>query len=297
MVRAILFADLHLLENRPICRTDDIEITMINKLSFIQQLQIKHECPVFFSGDLTEKWKVSPWLISLALRYLPKHMIGVPGNHDLPAHNLNRLDESAYWALVSGGRIDDLSDGEEIEWDDMVVRGFPFGTKLMPTKPIKGMKQVAIVHHYVYKGRKPFPGQLTGVTSLMRKLKGYDLILTGDNHLPFTHKSRGQLLVNPGSIFRWDADQIDDRPRVYLWYDDNTIEPIFLPIEQGVISRDHIDIQNKRDERIVSFIARLNNQTDIGLSFKKNMDRFIRENQDSLNRRVISKIREAMDNE
>jgi hypothetical protein len=73
------------------------------------------------------------------------------------------------------------------------------------------------------------------------------------------------------------ADQIDHKPRVYLWYaDTNTVEPVYLPIKQGVITREHIDNKENRDERMDAFVRQLkNSDMEISLSFTNNMETYL----------------------
>ena len=91
--------------------------------------------------------------------------------------------------------------------------------------------------------------------------------------MPFVIEDEGRLLVNPGSLMRTTAAQIDHKPRVYLYYaEDNTVEPIFIPIAEGCITREHIDITEHRDGRIDAFISRLSDEVEIGLSFEHNLE-------------------------
>ena len=134
----------------------------------------------------------------------------------------------------------------------------------------------------VWQGKRPWPGCTDpSAVAVLKKYPEYDLILTGDNHKPFTEEYEGRLLVNPGSITRQSADQIDHTPRVYLYYaSTNTVRPVFLPVQEGkeVISRDHIDRKEERTERISTFISRLGGEWEAGLSFEENLKRFFESN-------------------
>ena len=97
--------------------------------------------------------------------------------------------------------------------------------------------------------------------------------------MPFVEEYEGRLLVNPGSMMRITAKQIDHKPRVYLWYaDTNTVTPVYLPIEEGVISREHIDKVQDRDERIHAFISKLNEDWKAEMSFEENLKAFFNVN-------------------
>jgi hypothetical protein len=77
------------------------------------------------------------------------------------------------------------------------------------------------------------------------------------------------------------ADQIDHKPCVYLWYaKENKVEKVYYPIEQGVISREHIDVKEKREGRIAAFVNRLKGNVEIGLSFEKNMEQYLLTNKE-----------------
>ena len=180
--------------------------------------------------------------------------------------------------------------------DDFRIVGFPFGEKLKQNNlKSSSHRQIALIHHFVYKGRKPFPGATGGVNTVMKKLKGFGLIVSGDNHTPFTYRNKeGQLLVNPGSLMRQTAAQIDHKPRIYVWYaEDNTVEPFYIPIEENVVSREHIEKENERNDRIGAYVERLSQDVDLGLNFHDNLEEYIKQN--SISKAVQTKIYEAVD--
>lgn len=295
---AIICADLHIRPTSPICRTDDFMEAQRYKFETIANFQYTFRCPVLCSGDVTNSWNSNPAGISLGLRYLMGlDLVAVPGNHDLPAHSIKRLEESAYWALVCGEVITDLSEGEAYAGKKFEVHGFPYG---MPLQKTSGSRwQVALVHHYVYKGRKPFPGQLKRVTEIMDQLEGYRLIVTGDNHIPFVHYHNGQCLVNPGSLTRQKANETH-RPRIYFWYaESNEVEAYYFETDPSDVSRKHRQEQKDRDSRIERFVKRLGDSLIKTIEnehlFENKMKQAIA--QAKLTELAEEKIWEAMDHE
>ncbi|MDA3835008.1 MAG: metallophosphoesterase family protein [Spirochaetales bacterium] len=276
---AILSADIHRQEQIPVCRTDDFFSEQERKLMWLDDLQQKYGCPVLDSGDLFSHWKPSPWLITSTLMYLPDEFYTVPGNHDLPGHNINLLNKSGLAVLEAAGRVTIAL--EPIVKGNFVIHPFPYGSELKPlTKKSNGVLDVAICHAMVYQGKEPWPGCTDPDSSrFLRKMKGYDLVLTGHNHKPFTEDLSGRLLVNPGSLMRRTADQWDHRPRVYLWYPDNTIEAVFVPIAEGVISREHLEKKVAKDERMASYVQKLS-ETEYELSskFEENLEKIYQQN-------------------
>jgi DNA repair exonuclease SbcCD nuclease subunit len=267
---AITAADWHLREDTPVCRTDNFYAAQWRKVDFIADLQRQYGCPVIHAGDLYNHWKPSPELITTTMEHLPSAFLTVYGQHDLPQHNLKLIRKSGIFTLLTSGHLS-------------ISPGSSFGEE--PKKDcnflcIKGRK-ILVMHRLVWQGECPWPGCTDpNVDEVLDEYVEYDLIITGDNHKPFVAEGEsGNKLVNTGSLTRQTADQIDHRPRVYLWYaDTNALKPIYLPIEQGVISREHIDYYAERDERIEAFISRLHNEYVIDISFEENLERFLREN-------------------
>lgn len=287
---AILTADIHLRDDQPICRTDDYTAAMMGKIAWLCDLQRQHRCPILDAGDLFERAKPSHWLLQWAIQNLPRCEDGTPaitsvaGNHDLPNHSLDLFEKSGIGVLHAAGVIDILREHWQMG-TRCSLYPFPWSVPPVPAQPRdRGEfgRRVAIAHIMTYTGRRPFPGcKDPGAPTLLQKLEGYDLVLTGHNHKPFVVEHEGRLLVNPGSLMRDKADQIDHEPRVYLWYaEDNTVEPVFVPIERDVITRGHIDRVQDRDDRLDTFVEHLNGDFEISLSYEKNLENFFSENPD-----------------
>lgn len=262
---AILTGDWHLREDQPRCRTDNFWGAQWKKVKFIKELQDEYankytNCPIFHSGDLFHHWKPSPRLLSWCIDNLP-FMYCIPGNHDLPNHNLGMLQKSGLWTLEKAGKIAILQTelGVEKRWDVL-------GEKYDRT--------VAIIHKLIN-----HPQSNTTAKGLMKKLKDYDLILTGDNHQHFIEKNKNQLLVNPGSLTRQTADQTEHFPCVVLWdAKNNEYEHVYLPIENNVITREHLVTAKERDVRMEAFVDSLDGDYEVELSFEKNLKAYFENN-------------------
>ena len=289
---AIILADLHLRASQPICRTDDFWETQIKKLWWLRDFHttIGDHIPILCAGDIFHGSNTSPKLVNMTIDCLP-NMTSVPGNHDLPAHNYKKLHESGYATLNKAGRVFDKN-----PYDEINLEFFPYGFELTPHECTNKIN-IALVHHFVYKGRKPFPGQLTGVKSILKKLKGYQLVITGDNHIPFTYQTDNQLLINPGCFSRQKASEANIKPRIYLWYaKDNSFEIEYIPIEdpKKVISRKHIEQIEYKNEKIELFLNRLNTDMKVNLDFISNMENHL-EGNPQIRNITKSKILEAME--
>ena len=295
-IDAILTSDWHLRDIQPACRTDDFWLAQDQKIKFLNKLQKTWDCPILIAGDIFHAWKACPFLLAWAIENLPERIIAIPGQHDLPNHNIDLIHKAALFVLKKAGIVELLLERETttIDFPAISIHAFPFGSELAHIKP-DGRCHIAIWHHMVWTGKLPYPGcKDDPATEVLNKYPEYSLILTGDNHESFVVKQDDRLLVNPGSLTRQAADQIDHKPKVYLWSAaDNTVEAIELPIRKNVVSRDHIERTKERDERIAAFVKRLSDDWEVGLSFERNLEQFIKTN--TVRRSVVDIIHKAME--
>lgn len=272
----ILCSDIHLRETHPICRTDDfVGETQWNKLSYLHNLQQELDALVFHGGDLFNKWKSSPWLLRQAMIFLPEAFYTVCGQHDLQDNTMDNYKTSSIAAL-------------EVAENVNVIEGLHYGQQYDKEyfyfKYRSGYRSILILHKFVWDGDNiPWPGcnELTA-DEVLDMFPDADLILTGDNHTPFVHERDGRLLVNPGSFTRQAADYKFHKPRVYLWNaETNTVKPHYIPINKEAVTREHIEIEEERqerleefNERVESYISKLNDDWDVTASFEENLKRF-----------------------
>ena len=290
----ILSADRHYRDNKPRARTDDYWEAQCRKHLFIDNLQKKYKIPCLDAGDFFNTWKSSPFLEGWLIRNINNSIITVPGNHEIPDHNTDKLDRSSLSVLEAAESITLLKDGYKNpvpipstskRYNYHLVFGFHYGsvfnkkaTLEIPEKykDCNGLK-IAVAHMYVYtKYSEWMSKDAVKINAVRRLAPQFDLIVTGHNHLSFNFVNKNSLVVNPGSMMRSRITQIDYKPAVFLWYDENnSIEPIYLPIEENTIEKEIIKINSfseelKTEEDIIS--------EDIELLFKKNLQFYYNRN-------------------
>ena len=226
---AIVCSDIHLSDAVPSARAEtreewfDFQKNVLSEVSCI--CIDRGNVPLLIAGDLFHKWTCSPELISLAASYLPKSVLSIPGQHDLPQHNLNDMYRSAYGVLVHCGRITDLSH-TFITIDNWTIVGFPFG------KEIKGVeldgKKLALVHKFIWKDtNSSYQGVSTEehVMEMVKKLNGFQLGIFGDNHYPFEQGDAlyGKGVFNCGCLIPRRRQESDYPCRIGLLNDSGKI--------------------------------------------------------------------------
>lgn len=275
---AILTSDWHLRETLPECRTDNFFTSQWFKVGFVSWLSDALNIPVIHAGDLFDHWKPSPELLTQTMETLPKRFWTVAGNHDLPQHNLELYRKCGLQSLETAKKIELL---QGVHWGQSPDINKPAyqGTFAPGVE-----RKVCVWHTMTYVG-KSFPGDVSlKAPAVLRRFPQWDLIVTGHNHKAFAISSEDEKrwLVNPGSLTRQDASQINFRPRVYIWFAKlNKIHLVYLPLlTEEAVSREHIDAKANRDSRMEAFISRLNLDWggDDSFDFETNMETFFTTN-------------------
>ena len=279
---AILASDLHLREDTPQCRAAGFWEAQERKIDFIFSLAKKHQIPILVAGDLGNKprWscKLLEWFISKIDKNIKIFVI--PGQHDLINHRSDLWESSAIGVLQAAEVITLLGFDNfplDIEFNNFWLYGFPYGVGLQNIDKANDLKpRIAMTHEMIIEKVDLFPDQnaIKG-NQILKNHSEFSIIHSGDNHQAFTVEYQGRVLVNPGSMMRNTAAQIDHKPRVYLWYaETNEIEAVYLPIEQGVIDRSHIDNVQERDTRMDAFIQRVKKDVEIQLAYTENLENY-----------------------
>lgn len=271
-VDLIITGDWGLRDDTPVCRTDNYWEAQWSKVDQITQLQKKYNCRVINSGDIFDKWKTSPELLNECIIRFPLQMETIIGNHDMPSHQINLMYKSGLQTLTETGIVNQIPLQGDWGYDEDELGIYRFENRKS--------RKLMILHVMVYKGKEPYPGcPDLKCHQLMKKFPNIDLIITGHNHQTFTFRKGNQLLVNPGSLTREDADQIDHKPCVFLYdAEQHKVKPHYLKIKKNVISREHIEVKKSKEKRINAFIEKLKQNWDITVSFDENLDRAFKKN-------------------
>lgn len=276
----ICCADVHLMSNTPIARLDsDILETFKTKLNCISDLSDKLAAPVVIAGDLFDHWDTRPNLLNFAVDWLPKDVYCIAGNHDQMFHSATQMQRTGLGVLHNTGRVHDIGvDSNAVTLSNgVVLHGFPYGAPIK-NNTLTGGYHIAIIHRYISPTKEVWEDASEEVSlQLLSTLKGYDLILTGDNHTPFVGRTaNGTFVINPGSILRRTAAQMQFKPRIYIWYPDRSIdkciETVYLPITDGVISREHLQViesKNEQKNQWVTYLA--SNKLNKLFDFRQNV--------------------------
>jgi predicted phosphodiesterase len=283
-MKLLITGDRHLREDTPTCRLDDYWVAQERKVQFINRIYLAYDYPLVCldAGDLLNKWRVSPYLETWLIRNLQKPLYTILGTELHTGSSMEvALERSSTAVLEAAGIIHVRWNDHPIEIGDVIVYNSMMNGAI-PKKPIdKNRFNILLCHTLIWEGEVPYPGAEKEGSPANRFLRthDFDLIVSGHNHQTICIEKDGRWLINPGSMMRMTASQVNHKPCVFI-FDTETrkVEQIFLPIEEGVVSREHISMGEERDSRVSAFVTKLRDDVEFSLSFRKNLEEYMEAN-------------------
>lgn len=310
-MKFVVTGDNHLRPDRPLCRLDEDWIaTQKAQLDFIVDLANEEQAALIITGDLFDVPRVPPKIVSMfidAISNLNSTCYVIAGNHSLPWHKLENVDDSSIGILKAMSVTNDkivYLDAEEYTENGR----FEHAAELFP-----GM---LVIHTLTFPSVTdiPFGAEAVSAYQLLEKFPNAEWIFTGDYHKNFVVEEEDHIVINPGCMNIQSADMIDYTPVVYVVETGEAIdvttkgdpEPVYrigerkitavpVPENPDVLTRNHLDQQKERDARISSFVETVIHEGQIGLSFEDNLKAAMDNNKiDKSIRAIITEIEEEL---
>lgn len=300
-VVAVLIADVHLSQMPPRCRRyeEDWFMAMRRPLQEVKNLASRYEVPVLCAGDVFHHWRAEPQLINFAIKNLPT-MYAVPGQHDLPLHNLEMIERSAYWTVALADRIIPVEYGKPLQTDNgLILHGFPWGKPLTPLEEKTETKMhVALIHDYFWTGVHCFPGAPSDkeCRRFAKQAVGYNALVFGDNHKGFLTKCGDVPAFNCGGMMRRASDEEKYEPQCgLLCRSGNIIIHKFNTLKDQFATTAEEVTDKKRKIDIQDFLAGLGDLQTISMDYVEALQFYIKKHQVADEVRKL--ILEAIDRE
>lgn len=269
-MRFLKGSDFHFTSDTPRCRTDNFYETQERKVKWLVSIINEYKCPLFIPGDIFNSGSISQKMENMLIREFKKALYPIftsAGNHDMSYYSLKYLKISSYWVLCQAGVFQHV---ETMDFEGTPVTAFQFG------EPITNGKGIAMIHTLVFpKDPPPYLKEPAYKAQDILEKYDYDIILSGHNHMAFTTKHDGKVLINGGGLFRLEGDHKYTTPNIFL-YDEGDVTPIKVPINIDDVEQEYLLVEKERNTRIEAFVERVKVSQDIGLSFKDNLDKTLK---------------------
>lgn len=292
-----LFAvgDPHCGNLAPSCRdADDYLLVCLRKMSFF--FEKIHQCEKGYGlvpGDLWDNWRndsdvLNP-VLDLNWPCAAGHLVfAVPGQHDLPGHNISSIHRSSFQTLLLSGKIQ-FSGGSRLirdvrfDWCLSMYAWKQPWSRLLRNPPTRN---VILAHKPTW--LKPIsPGQKPDhAVALLDKYPHCQLMVLGDNHAGFMVQQQSdgkyesyhtanikdgtsfpfgdgeRYLLNPGSLMRITRAQTGHVPG---YFEINSKEIVWhvLPITDAILNRVRVkgDEDPVADSNTTDFVKQLTSLT------------------------------------
>lgn len=288
-MKILCTGDWHISEKTPENRTDDFLAEGLRKVKYILDYAAKNKIHLILQpGDLTDSpfipYTLFVQLSNLLFEYKESlfSLITIYGQHDLryrrkektPLFALNQMSDSNIFLLGNKGT------SYEMGIERVNIYGCSFGEQI-PEIITSKQFNILLIHRMII-DEKLWAGQEEYITaSKLLKTTDFDLIVSGDNHQTFTQEFRGKNLLNMGSLMRSNIKQLDHKP-CFSVFDTITkkYEVIYVPITSSKIcfKKEQIEKEKERNSQLERYILSLNEESDMGVDFIKNLFDYVSEN-------------------
>lgn len=281
-MKFIVTGDWHFRGTNPRARMDDYQEALTHKIYEIFNLAQEHEAEaIIVPGDVFDSPGTTLGTIAdlaYLLQQAPCKVLAVHGNHDIWGSNPGSKYRTPFGLLA---KVELLWDLEQEPYKngkipvDVLITGDGYNTE---TDTETGMSQfnpydsadgiAGISIHVVHSMLMQKPPGFDMRHTLIRDVRTTaQVIISGHEHLGFGIKRRedGVLFINPGALCRLAANPAEMERQVQvavLEVENGGAEAFLVPLQSArpgyeVLSRDHLEQEAEREERINRFLGLL----------------------------------------
>lgn len=279
--------DIHWRVANPRARLDDYNTALKNKITELFALAEGVDAEaVLIPGDITDTPGLGlaaiaelAWLLSQS----PCPLLTIAGQHDEWGHNPETLYRTPYGMLRRLGYIVDVAvtpqwftaGGRRIRvtgrhYDETVDRTEDY-YEMPPLDPSdRETVTIHLAHGLVVEQAPGFDLRCTPLKALKTSA---DVLCVGDYHPGIgIQKAGNTVVINPGALGRLAASASDMERQVQIAKieidDEGNIETSLIPLTSAqpghiVLSREHLEAEAEREERINNFLSLLSSDTNL----------------------------------
>lgn len=281
-VISIHTGDIHLTEHKPIARVDEPDWfeAQTRVLDYVNTVCSKFEAPLIVGGDMFDRVDVSHTFLNRLYRHRNRDCYAIVGNHEQPNKNNVGMEASAWTTAHRMGFFTGFSSLSTIMISNVIYTFIPATNSeeefMGCVRDTPKVSDVIVLHRFTWYEEKPMHSTDNYSAEYLLKLFPYaKTIFTSDNHHGFVcnpENSTG-VVCNCGMLIRDNADLIDYVPRIYLLYNDFSIDTVYIPTDKDLITDRHIVARKEAKEQEELFVRSLDETKDISLSFEDNLMR------------------------
>ena len=293
-VIAVLCSDIHLSHTPPVARSTEPDwyAAQGRVLQQLNDIAVQHGVEIICAGDVFDRHNPPVELVNWALKNLPQ-MYSIPGQHDLPYHDIQQIHKSAYHTLEVHGVITPLQ-RMTVKTGVFKAQGAVYD-ELPEADSAKAAIRIAVAHKYIWSARDTsYPGAPveSNIKNLVRELQGFDVAVFGDNHTGFSYTNDDLVVYNCGCLIPRKSDERLQTPSVGLLYSDGSVRRHSLDVsEDKWLEVEQVEaIEVAGMEEFINGLQKLDSEI---FDFMSEVERYISDN--DVDDKVASIILESME--
>jgi exonuclease SbcD len=275
MTKFIIVGDIQFRGVNPTARKDDFPTALAAKIDEVHQIAKREQADAILTpGDLFDSPMVSYSVLLKLMTLLqmsPCPWVTIPGNHDLFGSNADTYSRTPMAVLEQARVIKVLGYRNQYRFErDIAIsgRGFDWEMDTHPsTYAAPGDSDIHLVHGMLVAAPLPIEAKHTLISDVKTNAR---VTVCGHEHLGFgvIRRPDGKIFINPGALCRESAHPAEMERTVQvciLNITKNNISWELVPIQSArpaeeVLTRDHIEAQAARDERMSYFLDLLSRE-------------------------------------
>lgn len=287
-MRYICTSDWHLSGTRPLMRTDsDWIATQKKHLDVLFTVAQAYDATVLVAGDVFDVPTVPPVILNMVLSLLvrwPKTYF-IAGNHDLPYHTFDKVEQCSFGAIRKMNPI---------PWQ---LRAGDFGSDMG-----SGTSEVAMHHHFTVLNeadKPPMRDSMTAGDWLNAYPEEVKLIVVGDNHIPWVQEG-DRMVVNCGCLIQRTATDAQHSCGFYIADTDrhSCLYHDLSSMSEGCIDLSYLEKAKEDKIRQASYeglVTELKGSVGKSYDFPNTLREYTEQNREALGEGVADFLEEVVD--
>lgn len=260
----LLFSDMHLTMDHPVCRTDDVQEEQDRMLRFIAQYALGNGVrTIVQAGDMTDQkrsWELLPYLSKMLRSWKERGLCvyTVLGQHDSYYHDMTN-EKTVMGVLISSGLVTRLT-MNPVKLGTIHLYGSSYGEKVQRVGNPKGTFNILAVHAPIL-WKKIWSKQEDCIYAPdFLAANNYDVVICGDQHQKFIYRNEWHsVIMNTGPMMRLDAREKKHQPGFYHYnIEKGQAKWVPLPYAEDCISTQHLERKQHQEELFEKFTSTLN---------------------------------------
>ena len=282
-MNTISISDIHLINQNPISRKDNLCETQIKKLKYVLNYAKRNDAIIVINGDMFDSPRSFYTLSQIAELIKDHNIYAVYGQHDTYYYSHSTRHATNLGVLNKSNLITILGP-EPIQFDDFNLYGCSI-TEPIPEILDNNKLNILSIHAPISDSALFSTHEFINAEDFISESK-FDMVFCGDIHRKFIIEKDNKVILNSGPMLRIECTEYNFQHKPGFWFintDNKKIEYIEIPHDpaEEVLSRLHIVNSIEKKTTLNDFAATLHKKGMVKneeINIKKKIIKYLDDN-------------------